>query len=166
MKAVRGRGLTALELVIVLGIIALLSSLAIQNILRARMTSNEATATGNLRGVMLALQMYQSQNNHYPSDWQREMYADADPPYLSASFNLPMTSSVVQGFRYTYTYVEGSAECPTTCSTYTLTANPETTGWVGGRAFFADHNGKIRHCLGTGPADATDPFVTDPPIAC
>ena len=155
-----------IELAVVVGIIALLASLTIQNILRARSTSNEGAAVGNLHGLMQSLQMYQAQHNGFPSDWQADMFTSANPPYASPAFNVPMTDSVVQGYLYTYEYVPGPAICPSACSAYILRANPQTEGWLGTRAFYADQTGRIRHCTGAGPGHATDALITEAPTAC
>lgn len=162
----RRKGLTLIELAVVVGIIALLVSITIQNVLRARSTGNEATAIGNLHGLMQSLQMYQAQHNSFPPDWQADMFTNASPPYASPAFNVPMTGSLVQGYLYTYEYTAGPGSCPTTCSTYALKANPKTEGWLGTRAFYADQTGRLRHCVGSGPATASDALITDKPDPC
>ena len=159
-----GRGFTLLELAVTLGIVGLLAMVAIQNILRARSTTNEATAIGNVHALALVLHMYHSVNNAFPSNWQTEMYDNADPDYGPPSFNVPMTNSLAQGYLYTYAPQPGG--CATDCTGYTLAANPQTVGSLGTRAFFVDQTGRLRHCTGAGPADATDALVTDPPLAC
>ena len=160
------RGLTLIELAVVVGIIAMLASIAVQNILRARSTSNEAAAIGNLHGLMQSLQVYQAQQNGFPLDWQADMFTNVNPPYASSAFNMPMTDSLVQGYLYTYEYISGPDNCPTGCSTYTLKANPQTEGWQGTRAFYADQTGRLRHCTGSGPATASNPLITDKPDPC
>lgn len=163
---VRRSGLTLIELAVVVGIVALLASIAIQNVLRARSTSNEATAIGNLHGLMQSLQMYQAEHNGFPSDWQADMFTSANPPYVAPAFNAPLSDTLVQGYLYTYGYAAGPDNCPTACSTYVLRANPQTEGWLGTRAFYADQTGRLRHCTGSGPAEAEDALITEKPNPC
>lgn len=157
-------GLTMIELVVTAGIIGLLAAIAVQSILRARSTTNEATAIGNLHALASVLHMYHAVNNVFPSNWQAAMFDDADPDYGSPSFNVPMTNSLVQAYLYTYAPQPGG--CSTDCAGYILTANPQSLGSLGTRAFFVDETGRVRHCTGAGPADATGALVTDPPAAC
>lgn len=153
-----------LELMVVCGIIALLAVIAIQNLVRARTTTNEATAIGNLHALVETLHTYHAVNNVFPATWQTDLYTEADPDYGPPAFNMLMTDSSLQNYLYTYTAQPGG--CATDCTGYTITANPQALGSLGTRAFFLDNTGRVRHCTGAGPADATDPLVTDPPAAC
>ena len=155
-----------IELVVTLGIVSLLAVIAIQSILRARSTTNEATAIGNVHALTSVLHMYHAINNTFPSGWQAAMYDDAEPDYGSPSFDVPMANSLSQGYLYTYTPQPGG--CATDCTGYTLTANPQSIGSLGTRAFFADQTGIVRHCRGTGTAAgmADDATLDAAPAAC
>jgi len=153
------------ELVVVVGIIALLATVTIQNILRSRTTANEATAIGNLRELRSSLEMYRAQNNSFPADWQTDMYTDADPDFGPAMFNVPMTGQTVQGYNYTYTPLPAGCT-PPSCTDYNFTAVPLNPGTTGTRAFFVNATGTVRHCTGSGPADASDATIDQPPNPC
>src|SRR6185436_12458847 len=47
----RSRGFTVIELVIVAGVLAVISAIAVPTLMRARMTGNEASAVGSLRAI-------------------------------------------------------------------------------------------------------------------
>jgi prepilin-type N-terminal cleavage/methylation domain-containing protein len=54
------KGFTLIELLIVVSLILIIASMAIPNLLRARIAANEASATGSIRTINTAQIMYQS----------------------------------------------------------------------------------------------------------
>jgi len=56
----RQTGFTLIELLIVVSLILIIASMAIPNLLRARIAANEASATGSIRTINTAQVMYQS----------------------------------------------------------------------------------------------------------
>jgi len=161
---VKRRGFTLIEVMVVVSIVALLAVVAIHSLIRSRVAAIESTAIANLRTLTNSLEMYRSVNQRYPSDWQAEMYTNADPDFGPPAFNASMAGSAIQGYVYTYTPLP--AGCSSTCSDYTLSSVPQTFGTTGSRAFFIDRSSVIRHCTGAGPADATGQPVAQPPSAC
>ena len=157
-------GFTFIEVMIVVAVISLLASMAVYNLLRARLTANEAAVMGNQRTLIGALEMYRGSNGAYPDDWQGQLYETAEPDYGPPAFNLEMDDSELQGYLYTYAGQPGG--CAGDCSGYTLSGIPATLGITGSRAFFVDQTGVIRHCRGAGPADVTDPPMHLAPIDC
>ena len=74
------QGFTLVEIMIVVAIIALLAAIAIPNLLRARMTSNDALAKATLRAMSTAAESYSSANNgNYPGN--ESSLTAATPPY-------------------------------------------------------------------------------------
>lgn len=68
----RGRGFTLIELLIVVAIIAILSAIAVPNLLEAQTRSKISRVKADLRTIATALEMYRVDNNHYPVDGGRK----------------------------------------------------------------------------------------------
>lgn len=69
-STVRQRGFTVLELVVVIGIIALLSSLLLPAMIAAREAGRRATCTNNLRQISLAIHSFAERGNYLPPAWR------------------------------------------------------------------------------------------------
>jgi type II secretory pathway pseudopilin PulG len=69
---------------VVVVIIALLAAIAIPNLLRARVNSNESMAQATLRAISNALENYYSINNSYPST--TTILIGIPSPYLSKDY--------------------------------------------------------------------------------
>jgi prepilin-type N-terminal cleavage/methylation domain-containing protein len=112
------QGFTLVEIMIVVAIIALLAAIAIPNLLRARMTANDALAKATLRAISTAAESFGTSNNgNYPSDWNS--LTTAQPPYLNTNYQ---AISPVAGYNYVGTFNSGG---------YTVTATPFKTGSTG-----------------------------------
>ena len=113
------QGFTLVEIMIVVAIIALLAAIAIPNLLRARMSSNDALAKATLRAISTAAESYGTANNgNYPTGANLNLLTNATPPYLNIDY--VATSSAanpIAGYIYT---------CTLAASGYTITATPAT----------------------------------------
>ena len=159
VKVTHETGFTLVEVMLAMGIIALLAAIAIPNVLRGRTTANESAVIANVRALSSALEMYRAVNNQYPWPWQGEMYTNADPDYGPPAFNGNMFGSLVQG--YSYVYGRGTPQ------TFILLAQPLNLGRDGIRTFFTDQTGIIRHCRGrVGAGMADDNTLDAAPRAC
>ena len=138
MKA--NKGFTLIELMIVVAIIAIIAAIAIPNLLRSRIQSNESAAISNLRAINTAEVAFHSANNNYTASF--DDLTTATPPYLDGDW-----AATKSGYDFT---LGGDA------NNFTANADPAEEGTTGNRYFFTDASGVIRWAEGgAATADST-----------
>lgn len=137
------KGFTLIELMIVVAIIAIIAAIAIPNLLRSRMQSNESSAIGNLRTIVGAEVAYHAANYEYTA-----LFADltgATPSFLDGNWDGTTKSG--------YDYVLGGD-----ANNFTANANAAVYGTTGGKGFFTDSSGVIRYEDGSDATAASNPI--------
>lgn len=87
-------GFTLVEILVVVGILALLVSIAIPHLLRARITANESATRANLHMISTALETYALTNGTYPPN--TTALIGQSPPYLALDY----FSGLYSGYGY------------------------------------------------------------------
>jgi type IV pilus assembly protein PilA len=138
------RGFSLIELLIVVAIILIIAAIAIPNLLRARISANEASAVSSLRTMNTACITYNSTYGQYPANLSGLGPANGGTPTSTSADLLDQVLAPTGGVNtasksgYNFTYA-----APTT-QTYTITAAPVVALQTGIRDFFTDQSGVVR----------------------
>ena len=146
------KGFSLIELLIVVAIILIIAAIAIPNLVRSRMSANEASAVGSLRTLNTACITYSTIYGGYPGALSNLAPGN---PATSTSADL-IDSVLASGVKtgYSFVYSAGATDAAGNVLTYTITGEPISVGSTGQRYFFTDQSGVIR-ANPNGVADAT-----------
>jgi type IV pilus assembly protein PilA len=150
------KGFSLIELLIVVAIILIIAAIAIPNLLRSKMASNEASAVASLRTLNTSIVAYSTTYNTDPPT-----LASLGPAAIPSSTAADLVDSLLGAdpavkSGYTINYVPTGA-APVTA--YTIIAVPTTQNTTGQRQFFTDQSGVIR-----ATTDASTPTASSTPI--
>jgi prepilin-type N-terminal cleavage/methylation domain-containing protein len=140
----RERGFTLIEMMVVVAIIAVVAAIAIPNLLRSKVQSNEAATIENLRQIGAAQIVHHGARDRF-GDFAA-LVSVADGPNTGFLDNSWSEGVVKNG--YVYTMAEA------TTGSFVCFADPENLGTTGTRHFRIDTSGIIRWST-AGQPDAT-----------
>ena len=125
------KGFTLIEIMIVIAIIALLAAIAIPNLLRVRLHSNEATAQAALKTIVSAEVAYRISNPTYGT-LEELGTPGVGPPYID--------KVLADGIRNGYQFISTDI----TAETFNISAVPVSLHNAGFRSFCATQDGVVR----------------------
>ena len=136
-----GRGVTLLELMIVVAIILTVLAISASHSLHSKMTANENVARESLHTFNLALFEYWTTYETYPKALAN-LRAGAQRGVASADL---IDAVLARGRKsgYVFDYAPGPLDFDGTTSTYNLTARPSLVGVTGHPIFSMDQTGVV-----------------------
>ncbi|MFZ3210752.1 MAG: prepilin-type N-terminal cleavage/methylation domain-containing protein [Terriglobales bacterium] len=154
----QNRGFSLIELLIVVAIILIIAAIAIPNLLRSRISANEASAVGSLRTLNTAEITY---NTSYPSTGFTCTMSALGPTNGNASATSTASglidASLASGVKSGYSFALSGCGSTTPIPTYQSTGTPVSPGTTGQRYFCSDASGVIKfdpgsttNCLSNG----------------
>lgn len=153
------KGFSLIELLIVVAIILIIASIAIPNLLRAKIAANEASAVGSLRTLNTSAIMY---STTYGTGFPGSLSSMGGTTGTATSTSAQLIDSVLaHGTKsgYTFVYTAAAADSAGSIDSYTITATPISAGTTGQRMFFTDQSGVIRaNSTGSGASANSTPI--------
>ena len=149
------KGFSLIELLIVVTIILIIAAIAIPNLMRSKMTANEAAAVEALRTLNSTALMYSTTYGGFPHAISDLGPAGGSPNPSSSAADLVdsvLATGIKSGYKFTYSVV--ATDPAGNVLSYAIAASPVTLGTTGQRSFFTDQSGTIR-ASANGVADAS-----------
>ena len=147
------KGFSLIELLIVVGIILIISAIAIPNLLKSRMAANESSAVGSERTVNTAEITYDAA---CPDVGFSASIAELNSGAICAGGTAIIDDVLSTGQKSGYSFVYTAVATNGINTGYTIAATPNSVGTTGQRGFYSDESGVIRYTLdGSAPTNAS-----------
>ena len=117
------RGFTLIEMMIVVAIIAILVTILVPNLMRARAQAQTAACEGNLKEIATALELYETDHDAYPQSGNADASNTDLEPYLQQT---PVDPAAGPGQPYTFTVTNDGTDTPSYVITCPGTHDPAT----------------------------------------
>ncbi len=140
-------GFSVIELLIVVGIILVIAAIAIPDLLRSRVSANQASAVGSLHTISTAETNYATT---YGTGYSPDLASLDGPSGASSATSAGLIDSILgTGVKsaYTFAYAPTSiSSTPPQYVSYIVTAQPTVgCGTGNGNCYFTDTTGVIRY---------------------
>jgi len=153
------KGFSLIELLIVVAIILIIAAIAIPNLIRSRMSANEASAVGSLRAINTAEIAYSTTYSSIGFTNLASLGGTAatcaTATGASSSGACLVDEVLAAGTKSGYTFIVNPAGGPPNV-TYGSTGYPQVLGQSGQRAFCSDQSGVIRANASSGACTIAD----------
>jgi type IV pilus assembly protein PilA len=152
-------GFSLIELLIVVAIILIIAAIAIPNLLRAKMASNEGSAVASVRMLNTASVAYSTSYGTYPTSLSNLGPVASGGTASSGTADL-IDSVLAAGIKsgYSFTYSAGNTDASGNYVSYVVTAQPLSPGASGQRYFYTDQTGVIRADSATAATNTSTPI--------
>jgi prepilin-type N-terminal cleavage/methylation domain-containing protein len=156
-------GFSLIELLIVVAIVLIIAAVAVPNLLRSRMSANEASAVASMRTVLTSEIVYSSM---YTVGFSANLILLSDggaaanciPPAIpSANAACLLDSNIASGTKNGYVFVYVPTANGAATGSFKLNADPASPG-SGQRHFYTDDTNVLRVNIAAA-ASATDPAL-------
>jgi type IV pilus assembly protein PilA len=155
MRKKQRNGFSLIELLVVVAIILIVAAIGIPNLLRARISANEASAVSSIHAVNTAEITY---TTIFPTVGYSATLLSLGP---GGGCNSPANACIIDALLangtksgYIFTYVQDTSSTPS--PGYTLNADPITRSITGQRSYYSDQT-NATHYNQSAVAGLTDP---------